>query len=82
MARDYQELYQEVVKLIAQQLHKKPEEISPESTLESLGADSLDRVELIMKIEEQFAIEVNDDDAEKLNTVGQAVDYIHKLITK
>lgn len=76
MAREYQAVLTEVRMIIADQLHKKPEEIGAEATLDSLGADSLDRVELIMKIEEAFHIEVSDDDAEKLTTVREAVDYI------
>ena len=47
-----------------------------------LGADSLDLVEIIMKFEEQFGIEINDEDAENMNNVGQVVDYIQQRRTK
>jgi acyl carrier protein len=57
----------------------KPEEIQEDSTIESLGADSLDRVEIIMSLEEKFGIEINDEEAEKLSTVRQAVDYVNSL---
>ena len=76
------EVYQKVVKLVSEQLHKQPEEIIENATLESLGADSLDRVELIMKIEEIFGIEVDDQAAETLITVQDAVNYITSLINK
>ena len=46
--------------------------------IEDLGADSLDTVELIMQFEEEFDIEISDEDAEKLNTVGSSVDYINE----
>ena len=51
------------------------------SFLDDLGADSLDVVELIMAFEEEFAIEIPDDDAEKINTLKDAVDYIEKKAT-
>ena len=49
--------------------------------IEDLGADSLDTVELIMQFEEEFDIEISDEDAEKLNTVGSSVDYINKKLS-
>ena len=48
--------------------------------IEDLGADSLDTVELIMQFEEEFDIEISDDDAEKLTTVGSSVDYINSKL--
>ena len=48
--------------------------------IEDLGADSLDTVELIMQFEEEFDIEISDDDAEKLTTVGSSVDYINNKL--
>jgi acyl carrier protein len=62
--------------LIAEQLNIPADSINDKDTFEKLGADSLDRVELVMKIEEQFTIEISDEDAEKLQTVGQLADYI------
>ena len=49
--------------------------------IEDLGADSLDTVELIMQFEEEFDIEISDEDAEKLNTVGSSVDYINDKLS-
>ena len=51
---------------------------SGSSFVDDLGADSLDTVELIMQLEEEFGIEIPDDDAEKITTVGSAVEYIEK----
>jgi acyl carrier protein len=53
------------------------DEVTPEASfVEDLGADSLDTVELVMALEEEFAIEIPDEDAEKILTVGKALDYI------
>ena len=49
--------------------------------IEDLGADSLDTVELIMQFEEEFDIEISDEDAEKLNTVGSSIDYINEKLS-
>jgi acyl carrier protein len=66
-----------VKSIIAEQLGVKPEEVTPEAAfVEDLGADSLDTVELVMALEEGFAIEIPDEDAEKITTVGDAVKYI------
>ena len=68
----------EIVKnIIAEQLGVKPEEVTPEAKfIDDLGADSLDTVELGMALEEEFGIEIPDEEAEKLVTVGDAVKYI------
>lgn len=65
--------------IIAEQLNVSKDAVKPDSTLESLGADSLDRVEIIMKLEEEFGVEIKDEEAEKLNTVEQVVGYINSL---
>ena len=63
--------------IIAEQLGVKPEEVTPEASfVEDLGADSLDTVELVMALEEEFDTEIPDEQAEKIQTVGQAIDYI------
>jgi acyl carrier protein len=49
------------------------------SFVDDLGADSLDTVELVMALEEEFGVEIPDEDAEKITTVGQAVDYVEKV---
>ncbi len=73
---------QKVKDIIADKLSINKEDIALESTLKDLGADSLDIVEMIMTFEEVFGIEVKDEDAEKIKTVKEAVDYMHPLRTK
>ena len=64
-------------KIIAEQLGVEEDEVTPEASfVEDLGADSLDTVELVMALEEEFEIEIPDEDAEKILTVGKALDYI------
>ena len=66
-----------VKSIIAEQLGVKPEEVTPEASfIDDLGADSLDTVELVMAFEEEFSIEIPDEDAEKITTVGEAIKYI------
>ena len=66
-----------VKKIIAEQLGVEGEEVTPEAKfVEDLGADSLDIVELVMALEEEFGIEIPDEDAEKIVTVKDAFDYI------
>ncbi|MEI8349736.1 MAG: acyl carrier protein [Candidatus Omnitrophota bacterium] len=68
---------EKVKEIIAEQLGVKKEEIKPESSfVDDLGADSLDTVEVVMALEEEFGIEIPDEDAEKITTVGEAVKYI------
>lgn len=71
-----------VVDIIAQKLKIDKSTITSSSTLADLGADSLDMVEIIMKLEEQFGIEIKDEDAEKLHNVMEVVDYVQNLRTK
>lgn len=76
-----EDLESRIIEIIAEQLGMDPGEIEPESTyVEDLGADSLDIVELIMALEEEFEVEVPDEEAEKLLTVHQTVDYIQEKI--
>lgn len=75
MSKD--EILEKVKAIIVDQLSVEEEEVTLEASfIEDLGADSLDIVELIMALEEEFEIEVPDEDAEKLTTVGAAVAYI------
>lgn len=78
----YDDTFSKVADVIADKLGIEKKRITKESTLGDLGADSLDLVEIIMKMEEQFGIEINDEDAEKMNNVGQVVDYIQQRRTK
>jgi acyl carrier protein len=69
--------------IICDQLMVDPEEITDESSfVEDLGADSLDTVELIMEFEDEFGIEISDEQAEKISTVGEAVAYLEKLLSE
>ena len=68
---------QRVKKIVAEQLGVNEADIKPESTfVDDLGADSLDTVELVMALEEEFECEIPDEEAEKITTVQQAIDYI------
>lgn len=71
-------LEDKVKKVIAEKLSVDLEEVVPEASfVDDLGADSLDLVELIMSMEEEFDIEISDEDAEKLMTVKDAIDFIN-----
>jgi len=68
--------------IIAEQLGVKPEEVTPEASfIDDLGADSLDTVELVMALEEEFGIEIPDEDAEKMTKVADAIKYIEEKVT-
>lgn len=70
-----------VKKIVVEQLGVKEEEVSMESSfVDDLGADSLDTVELVMALEEEFETEIPDEDAEKITTVQQATDYINQHV--
>jgi acyl carrier protein len=74
---------EKVKDIIVEQLGVNPEQVTPQASfIEDLGADSLDTVELVMAFEEEFSVEVPDEDAEKLQTVGNVVEYIEKKIAK
>ncbi|HKV95087.1 MAG TPA: acyl carrier protein [Candidatus Angelobacter sp.] len=70
---------EKVKQIIVDQLGVEPEDVTPAASfVDDLGADSLDRVELIMSLEETFGMEIPDEDAEKISTVKDAVDYIQR----
>ena len=72
-----EEVQQKLKEIVMDRLNAEEDQIKPEASfVEDLGADSLDIVELIMGIEEEFDIEIPDEDAEKLTTVGEAMDYV------
>lgn len=75
---------QKIKSIIAEQLGVKAEEVTDNAKfVEDLGADSLDTVELVMALEEEFGIEIPDEDAEKMTTVGEAMKYIQeKAVSK
>jgi len=66
-----------VREIIVEQLGVNPEQVTPEASfVDDLGADSLDTVELVMALEEEFGLEIPDEEAEKLGSVGDAINYI------
>ncbi|MBO6070539.1 MAG: acyl carrier protein [Succinivibrionaceae bacterium] len=72
------DIVEQVKTIVAEQLDRDIESVTIESSfVDDLGADSLDAVELIMRLEEEFGIDIPDDDAEKITTVQAAVDYIN-----
>lgn len=71
-----------VKKIVAEQLGVKEEVSNDASFVDDLGADSLDTVELVMALEEEFDCEIPDEEAEKITTVQEAIDYIEKHLKK
>ncbi|MGQ9557989.1 MAG: acyl carrier protein [Desulfurispora sp.] len=70
-------IFEKVKKIIVEQLNVEPDEVTMEASFtEDLNADSLDIVELVMALEEEFEMTIPDEDAEKIRTVGEAVRYI------
>ncbi|KAB8320868.1 acyl carrier protein [Tolypothrix campylonemoides VB511288] len=75
------EIFDKVKKIVADQLSVDAETVTPQSNFANdLGADSLDTVELVMALEEEFDIEIPDEAAEKITTVQEAVDYINNKV--
>jgi len=74
---DNEEIFQKVKDVIVDQLNVEEDEVTLEASfIDDLGADSLDIVELVMALEEQFGISIPDEEAENIKTVGDAVEYI------
>ncbi len=82
MAIEISETASKITSIIAEKLHIDVATVNAQSTLQDLGADSLDMVDIVMKVEEEFGIEINDEDAEKLHTVQDFINYVHNLRIK
>ena len=77
MAASREEIFERVKEVLTESLGVDDSEITDEASFqEDLNADSLDLVELIMELEDQFGVKISDEDAQKIETVGQAVDYV------
>jgi len=71
-----------VKKIIVSQLNVNEEQVTPEASfIDVLGADSLDQVELVMALEEEFGTEIPEEEAEKLQTVGSVIEYVEKNLS-
>ena len=78
-AEEKKEIVEKVKQIISEQFGVDEDEVTPSATfVDDLGADSLDQVELVMALEEPFGLEIPDEDAEKIRTVQDAIDYIDK----
>jgi acyl carrier protein len=76
-----QDIFAQVKKIVTEQLEVEADKITPQASFaEDLGADSLDTVELVMALEENFDIEIPDEAAEKITTVQEAVTYIESQV--
>ena len=74
-----QEIQEKVIEIVCKQLSVSREKVTPETSfVNDLGADSLDTVELVMEIEDAFDLNIPDDQAEKIQTVGDAIKYIEE----
>ncbi len=83
MSENKKPTLERVKDIIVEQLGVNPDQVKPEARfIEDLCADSLDTVELVMALEEEFGTEIPDEDAEKLQTVGDATKYIEERVAK
>jgi acyl carrier protein len=73
------DIAEKIIKIICEQLSVEDSEVVPDASfVDDLGADSLDQVELIMAMEEEFDVSISDEDAETIQTVQDAIDYVKK----
>lgn len=77
------ELLEKIKKIVSEQLDVDPEQVVPEASfVDDLGADSLDLTELIMAMEDEFDMEIDDEEAQKLRTVQDVIDYIESKVNQ
>ncbi len=77
------ELLEKIKKIVSEQLDVDPEQVVPEASfVDDLGADSLDLTELIMAMEDEFGMEIDDEEAQKLRTVQDVINYIESKLNK
>lgn len=77
-----QDTHDQVIKIVCDKLKVDKPTVESAKSFEELGADSLDMVEIVMKLEDQFNIQINDEDAEKLTSIQEVVGYVHNLREK
>jgi len=81
MAEELKKIEERVIEIVCEQMGASREKITPETSfIQDLGADSLDTVELVMEFEDEFDLNIPDEDAEKIQTVGDAVTYIKEHV--
>lgn len=78
----YEDTFSKIADIVAEKLGIDKKRITINSTMTELGADSLDLVEIIMKLEENFGLEIGDEDAEHMSTMKEVVEYIQQRRTK
>jgi acyl carrier protein len=77
MAEETKQIEERVIEIVCEQMGASRDKITPETSfIQDLGADSLDTVELVMEFEDEFDLNIPDEDAEKIQTVGDAINYI------
>jgi acyl carrier protein len=75
------DIFEEVKKIIVEEINCAPEKVTPEASLkDDLGADSIDAVQIVMDLEDKFSISIDEDDATKILTVKDIVDYVTDLV--
>ncbi|MGE9516771.1 MAG: acyl carrier protein [Solitalea-like symbiont of Acarus siro] len=78
-----EEIQEKVIDVVCEKLSKDRNAVTPESSfIKDLGADSLDMVELVMELENKFGIQIPDEDAEKISTVKESVEYLSNVLSK
>lgn len=81
MAEELKKIEERVIEIVCEQMGASRDKITPETSfIQDLGADSLDTVELVMEFEDEFDLNIPDEDAEKIQTVGDAIHYIKEHV--